>query len=316
MKAIVITNAGEPEALQLKDVPTPTVKPGWSLVQIKGFGINRSEIFTRNGWSPSVNFPRILGIEGVGLIAATSDPAHLPVGQKVISLMGGMGRDFDGSYAEYALLPNKQLYPVQTDLPWPELAAIPETYFTAYGSLLNLKITQAKTLLVRAATSGVGVAALKLAKAMNPGIVVTGSTRKPEKLARVREVGFDDAILETAGQLATDGHFDAILELVGPKTLMNSLPLLTVGGICCMTGELGGEWTVPDFEVFSIPSGAYLTNFSSDSANAENVQAMLDVITAHHIDTTPTKVFDLAHTGEAQAFLDSQESFGKVVVLP
>ena len=126
MKAVVIEKAGGPEALQLKEIPTPKVKPGWSLVRVKGFGINRSEIYTRNGESPDVKFPRVLGIECVGEIADTTDAKRLPVGQKVASIMGGMGRDFDGGYAEYALLPNKQIYAVNTDLPWDEFVAIPE----------------------------------------------------------------------------------------------------------------------------------------------------------------------------------------------
>lgn len=126
MKAIVVSKAGGPEVLTYTDVPKPTIKSGWSLVKVMGFGINRSEIFTREGKSPSVQFPRILGIEAVGMIAESSDPEQLPVGQKVISIMGEMGRAFDGSYAEYVLLPNEQIYPVESTLSWANLAAIPK----------------------------------------------------------------------------------------------------------------------------------------------------------------------------------------------
>ena len=115
MKAVKIYQAGGPEQLIYQDVPTPDIKEGWSLVKIKGFGINHSEIFTREGKSPSVQFPRILGIECVDEVAKSSTPA-LAVGQKVVSIMGEMGRAFDGSYAEYVLLPNEQIYPVHTDI--------------------------------------------------------------------------------------------------------------------------------------------------------------------------------------------------------
>lgn len=101
VKAIVIKESGGPEKLIYQDVPRPQLKPGWSLVKVKGFGINHSEIFTRRGLSLTVKFPRILGIECVGEIAETTDPGKLPVNQKVVSIMGEMGRDFDGSYAEY-----------------------------------------------------------------------------------------------------------------------------------------------------------------------------------------------------------------------
>lgn len=122
--------------------------------------------------SPSVKFPRILGIECVGVINKTTDSDRLPVGQKVVSIMGEMGRAFDGSYAEYALLPNKQLYPIETDLDWATLAALPETYYTAFGSMLNLKIAKDDKVLVRVGTSGVGVAFVKLLKAKYPDIYV------------------------------------------------------------------------------------------------------------------------------------------------
>lgn len=158
MKAVVIYEPGGPEKLIYTEVPTPKVKPGWSLVEVKGCGINHSEIFTRQGLSPTVTFPRIPGIECVGIIAESTDPERLPKGHKVVSIMGEMGRDFDGGYAEYVLLPNEQIYPIESDLSWDILAAVPETWFTAFGSMLNLKIKGEDTVLVRGATSGVGIA--------------------------------------------------------------------------------------------------------------------------------------------------------------
>lgn len=91
MKAVVVSKAGGPEVLEVKEIAKPQVKTGWSLVKIKGFGINHSEIFTRQGLSPSVVFPRILGIELVGVIEETTEPDRLPVGQKVVSIMGELG---------------------------------------------------------------------------------------------------------------------------------------------------------------------------------------------------------------------------------
>ncbi|WDF83729.1 zinc-binding dehydrogenase [Lacticaseibacillus pabuli] len=317
MKAVVVEKAGGPEVLQLKEVPTPQVKPGWSLVRVKGFGINHSEIYTRKGESPDVKFPRILGIECVGEIADTTDPERLPVGQKVASIMGGMGRDFDGSYAEYTLLPNNQIYPVTTKLSWADFAAIPETFFTAYGSLRNARAQDAKTLLIRAATSGVGVAAIKLAKAMNPGIRVSGSTRNPKKFDLLREAGCDDPIEDRDNQLQTDEKFQAIVELVGPKTVVDSLSHMTQGGFCCVTGGLGDAWTIPNFDPFAIPTGGSLTNFGSGVMNSEkSFNDMLKLIDDNHLDVSPTKTFDLAHTADAEAYSESGAGFGKVVVLP
>src|ERR1700751_4029615 len=134
MRAAVCTRAGGPEVLEIRELPVPAVREGWSLVQVKGTGLNRSEVRTRQGHSPSVMFPRVLGIECVGVVAASTDPI-LPEGTTVAAVMGEMGREFDGGYAEYALLPNSLLIPVATRLPWGVLAALPETYLTAQGSL-------------------------------------------------------------------------------------------------------------------------------------------------------------------------------------
>lgn len=117
MKAVVVYKAGGPEALQYREVPTPEARPGWTLVKVRGVGVNHSEVFTREGKSPLVSFPRILGIECVGQVERTFNP-RLHAGQTVISIMGEMGRAFDGGYAQYALLPDEQVYPVSTSLPW------------------------------------------------------------------------------------------------------------------------------------------------------------------------------------------------------
>lgn len=147
-----------PEALIPEEVPVPQVRPGWSPIRIRAF----AEIFTRRGLSPSVTFPRILGIGCTDGIAETTDPERLPHGQKVVSLMGEMGRAFDGSHAEYALVPNGQIYPVASDFPGKKPAAIPETGYTAYGSIQNLKVEDTDHVLVRGATSSVGIAAARL----------------------------------------------------------------------------------------------------------------------------------------------------------
>ena len=116
-----------------------------------------------------MQFPRILGIECVGEVAESSTPA-LQAGQKVVSIMGEMGRAFDGSYAEYVLLPNAQIYPFDSNRDWATLVAIPETYYTAFGSLQQLRIAPHDRVLVRAAASGVGVAFALLLKARLPQI--------------------------------------------------------------------------------------------------------------------------------------------------
>ena len=351
MKAIVIHEPGGPEKLCYEEVPTPSVREGWSLVRVRGFGINHSEIFTRKGLSPSVSFPRILGIECVGEIAETTDSARLPVGQKVISIMGEMGRAFDGGYAEYTLLPNEQICPVETDLDWKTLAALPETYYTAYGSLLNLRIggstadgkidskadstvdgkidnnahdkidkttADCKTprILVRGATSGVGVAFLRLLKGRRPELHVAGSTRSMKKEALLRKAGFDEVILDADGVLQTEQQFDRVLELIGPATLRDTFSHVAEGGIVCSTGQLGGQWTLNDFDpIFELPANGYLTSFYSGNVDAGRLQSLLDYVRTYGIDPAPARVFSLPQVAEAHAWLESANSFGKVIVV-
>ena len=315
MKAIVIYEPGGPDKLLYTLVPTPTVKPGWSLVKIAAFGINHSEIFTRKGQSPSVKFPRILGIECVGTVAQTSDPERLPEGRKVLSIMGEMGRAFDGGYAEYALLPNEQIYPVDSALPWEQLAAIPETGYTAYGSMRNLRITGDERVLVRGAASGVGVAFAKMVRARWPEIFIAGSSRRPEKAERLLAEGFDEVILEKDGKLQTGQCFDKVLELVGPSSLRDTFAHTSEGGIVCNTGLLGGEWVLNDFDpIEELPHNGYLTSFYSGVVD-EKLQEMFDFLEEYRVDLQPEKIFTLEEVPAAHAWLESSESFGKAVVV-
>ena len=315
MKAVKIYQAGGPEQLIYQDVPTPDIKEGWSLVKIKGFGINHSEIFTREGKSPSVQFPRILGIECVGEVAQSSTPA-LAVGQKVVSIMGEMGRAFDGSYAEYVLLPNEQIYPVHTDLDWTTLAAIPETYYTAFGSLQQLRIAPQDRVLVRGAGSGVGVAFAQLLKAQFPHVVLHGSTRNPAKATRLQAVGFDEVITEADGKIQTDQSYDKILELVGPATLRDSFSHINEHGIVCNTGQLGNMWYVNDFDpIIELKNNSYLTAFYSGNVSQAKLDAMFDYIWQFNVKILIERVFTLEQVPEAHRFLQSTDGFGKVVVV-
>ncbi len=316
MKAIVIHEAGGPEKLVLEERPVPQVRDGWSLVRVKGFGINHSEIFTRKGLSPSVSFPRILGIECVGILERSTDPEKLPEGTCVVSIMGEMGRAYDGGYAEYVLLPNEQIYPVTTSLSWEELAAVPETFYTAYGAFLNLKITADSSVMVRGASSGVGIAFLKLVKGKYPDISVTGSSRNPGKAGELLRAGFDRVLTDADGRLAGAGQYDRILELIGPKTVKDSLAHLCEGGILCSAGQLGGQWCLEEFDpIMELRNNVYLTTFYSGNVSTEKMNEMFSFIESNHIDVKPERIFTLDQVPEAHRWLEESHSLGKCVVL-
>lgn len=315
MKAIVIYQAGGPDQLKLVDLPTPQLRPGWSLVKIHVFGLNHSEVYTRKGQSPTVHFPRILGIEEVGEIAQTTDPQRLPVGQAVISIMGEMGRNFDGSYAEYALLPNQQIYPVTTDLPWSQLAVFPETYYTTYTSLKNLRPAPGDRYLIRGGTSGVGIAMLNLIRAKDPQAYVAGTSRSLAKAARMKDAGYSTVIKDQNGHLQTAEKFDKVLELIGPVTVKETFTHVNEGGIVCVTGILGNQWTLEHFDpITDIAPGTYLTGGYSGAVTEEKINELFSYLQRYQVAAKPDRIFALRDLPAAHAYLASGQSMGKVVI--
>ena len=316
MKAIVVHQSGPPEVLRYEEIPTPGTRPGWSVVKVQAVGVNRSEIFTRQGLSPTVTFPRVLGIECVGVVADSTTPTLMP-GQKVAALMGGMGREFDGGYAEYVLLPNDRIWPVHTSLTWEEFGAVPETFVTALGSIKQLRLRADSRLLVRAATSGVGVATIQLVRALYPNAVIVGTTRKESKFDTLKALGCDEVILEDPqNAIQADEKFDSILDLIGPSAIRHSFAVMKRGGIVCNTGLLGGQWTLENFDPIIDTCGGYLTGYHSGNATAALLQDAITIIEAHAIDVTPHKVLPLQEASQAHALMESGAGYGKYVLLP
>jgi NADPH:quinone reductase-like Zn-dependent oxidoreductase len=325
MRAAVCVRAGGPEVLQIRELPVPAVREGWSLVQVKGAGLNRSELRTRQGHSPNVVFPRVLGIECVGVVAASTDPA-LPEGTTVAAVMGEMGRDFDGGYEEYALLPNPLLMPVATTLPWDILAALPETYLTAQGSLDALGVVPGVQgrLLIRGGTSSVGMAAVSIASGL--GLEVAATSRRQARAGALTAAGADHALIDDGRSLAGSVHAvwpegpDHVLDLTGASTVVDSLHLVRRGGTVCMSGSLSG-WSIADFQpVAMIPSGTRLTAFHSDSlkglAGKAVLQRIIGQVEAGAYRPNIDRVFPLDDIVAAHQYMEGNQATGKLVVVP
>jgi NADPH:quinone reductase len=320
MKAYVIEAAGGLEKLQLKDIPVPQVKPGWIRVKIKAFGLNRSEWFTRIGESPTVKFPRVLGIECVGEVADSLDN-DFSSGQKVAVLMGGMGRDFDGSYAEYTLVPKQNVFTIETNLAWAKLAALPEMLQTTHGSLYQgLAIENTQTLLIRGGTSSVGLCALAIAK--NQGLKVFTTTRSDAKVEELKALGADGVLIDN-GELYSQvdkilpGGFDRVLELIGTTTLLDSLKLAKRGGIVCMTGILGGQWELANFRPMGqIPTAVRLTSYSGEASDLTQAQLQhyIRLVEQGELKIRTGRVFAFDELVSAHQLMDANQANGKLVV--
>lgn len=320
MKAVVLTSPCKAEEMKLSVTAVPTARPGWVLVKVKAFGINHSEILLRQFEiaQPYIRKPIIPGIECVGEVVDPSD-TDFRKGDRVMALMGGMGRSFDGSYAEYALLPADHVFPVDSRLDWAELAAIPETFYTAYGSLVgSLQLTSEDLLLIRGGTSTVGLASIQLAKAI--GATVVATTRSEQKSILLRQYGADDTLTEgddfRRRLLARyPGGPTKVLELIGAATLPESLRLTARHGIVCHTGLLGGVFGLKDFDpIKEIPSGVYLTGFYSNSPSCKEIRDMMELIDSAGIHPIIARKFHFDGIAAAHTLAEQRSQIGKIVV--
>lgn len=317
MKAIVVDKCCKAEDLRVSEIPVPEIKPGWVLVKVHAAGLNHSEALLRifEADNDYINTPIVPGIECVGEIANASD-SQFQKGDKVIALMGGMGRSFNGSYAEYALLPESHVFKVDTNLDWISLAAVPETYFTAYGSLFEcLYLTAEDTLLVRGATSTVGQAAIQLAKAV--GAKVIAACRKEESFEKLKAIGAEYCIIDD-GQLSQQSlpyKPNKILELIGPKTLRDSLLTVTHPGYVCSTGVLGNVYSITQFDPIKyIPNGVFLTGFYSNFPTYQSINNLFDLINKAQLKPLYAKVFTLDQIAEAHTLLEKGGAGGKIIL--
>lgn len=320
MKAWVIREAGGPEQFQFEDVETPQPREGWVLIRIRALGLNRSEWFTRIGDSPTVKFPRVLGIECVGEIVDAGG-LDLEPGATVAAIMGGMGRQFDGSYAEYTLVPHECVFSIRTQLPWEKLAALPEMLQTTHGSLYSgLEIDRAESILIRGGTSSIGMAALALAK--HAGLIVGTTTRGAGRIAELKaagadEVWIDDGEIHQKIRKERSKPYDRVLELIGATTLLDSLRCVDRGGIVCMTGILGGKWVLNDFHPMGdIPTAVKLASYSGEAADLtpEQLQSYIDLVEKGELEVKTGPVFEFEELVEAHKLMDANQAGGKIVV--
>lgn len=321
MSAIVISRHGGPEVLEHRRLAIPEATEETAVVRVRAFGVNHAEAYFRAGaWG---EVAPVSGIECAGEIVDPG-PTGLATGQRVVALMGGMGRTIHGSYAGYVRVPAHHVVAIESALPWTELAALPESYATAWVLLHdNLACRAGDTLVVRGATSALGQAAVNLAR--NLDMRVIGTTRSPGKRAVLEALGAEAVIdaPELAMALrARIGGADAVLDLVGVRTLLDSLRIARYGGRVAMAGFLGGGGPLAAFDPLTqLPSGVQLSFFASAFAFGGEVplsripfQQIADDAARGVLRARPAHVFDFADIVAAHRLMESGEARGKIVV--
>ncbi|OWT33737.1 hypothetical protein BGI41_00810 [Methanobrevibacter sp. 87.7] len=324
MKAVVLEKTCKADELEVKEVPIPKVVKDKVLLKVKGFGINRSEIILRDYEADEdyIDLPVIPGIECIGEIVGPSN-SSFKKGDIVACLMGGMGRTFDGSYAEYALIPIKNTFKVRENtlknLSLEEIISIPETYFTAYGSLyecLNLKSDD--VLLIRGATSATGISAIQLAQITGAKIIAT--SRNQKGIEKLEKLGVDYPIIDDGDicqkvlDIFPEG-VEKVLDLIGPSKLNDTIKTLKFRGILCITGVLGGEEYVKNFNpIADVPNGRYLTGFYSNYPTQKIMDDMFDFIIKNNVKPVISAVFNsLEDISKAHILMESNKVQGKII---
>ena len=320
MRAIVLDAPGPPTALTIRELPVPEPAPGWVLIKVRAFGLNRSELHTRLGLAEGVTFPRVLGIEATGVVEACPG-GEFAEGKQVMTMMGNMGRTFDGGYAEYTCVPAGQVIPFRSDLDWDVLGAVPEMLQTAYGSLtVGLDAQPGGSILIRGGTSSVGMATAVLAK--RRGMTVFATTRNPAKSGALTALGVDHVLIDDGAvapqvrAIVPDG-VDSALELVGTPTLPDTLRAVRVHGVVCFTGMLSNEWTVKDFyPIAYLPRGVRLAGYGGDADDlpGEVLQEFLDAVAADKATVPIDRVYAFDQIVEAHAAMEAGTAKGKLVV--
>jgi NADPH:quinone reductase-like Zn-dependent oxidoreductase len=310
MRAAVVHEPGGPDVLRVEEIPTPEPREGWELVRVRAFGLNRSELGTRAGESgAAVKFPRVLGIECVG--------EDVETGQTVVAAMGGMGREFDGGYAEYALLPVTHVIPVETTLSWPQLGAIPESFGTAWGSLDLLELEAGDSLLIRGGSSSVGMAAITIAK--DRGVTVIATTRQQSKQPALEAAGADQVVIDDGAVGERVRDVDGLFELVGPQTIFDSLKAVGDGGRACISGFLELDWNIDPAREEAARLGIPLSGFQSrviDASWRETFQDIVDRVQDGRYRDILDRTFPLAEIADAHRYMEANSAAGKVVGLP
>lgn len=327
MKAYVVHEPGGPEVLELEDIPDPRAEPGQILIDIRAFGLNRAEAVTRMGGSgDAVPFPKVIGIECVGTVLDCPG-GELTTGQTVAAAMGGMGRRYNGSYAEKTVVPVSNVFPLQTHLDWTTLASLPETYLTARGCVIEaLRMDQVKhpRVLVRPGASALGVAITQIVNHL--GGAVMGVTRSVDKVEKLWNVGMKE-VLVSDGPVAKrlrfiwpDGADGVVDTILSKATLADDFALKKEAARICVAGSLAGSYATspsPDFqEVIRDPAVAFYSSEELHVAkDGSKLQEIVERVEEGHYLPYIDAIYPFGELVRAHEAMERNAFAGKVIVV-
>jgi NADPH2:quinone reductase len=323
MNAVVIREPGAPEVLELREVPRPVPGPEEAVVKVASSGLNRADLLQRRGRYPvPKGYPEdIPGLELSGIVAAVGEGVtSVKPGDAVMGILGG------GGYAEYAMSPAETLVPIPTGMDALVAGAIPEVYMTAYDAVfLQEALSSGETLLVHAIGSGVGTAALQLARRI--GATVIGTSRTPEKLERAADLGLEHAVLADDSWPArvleiTEGRgVDVILDLVGGPYLDGNQRVVAARGRHIVVGVPGGAEAGINLRLLM----GKRASIRGTVLRARPLPEKIELAEAFARDVLPgfgdgalapviDRIFPAAEAADAHAYMEANENFGKILL--
>ncbi len=324
MKAIVITQPGGPEVLQLAERPKPVITHDEVLIKVAAAGINRPDVFQRKGNYPPPDgaLADIPGLEVAGIIAEVGDAvARWKPGDKVCALVTG------GGYAEYCKAPEGQCLPVPANLSFPEAASLPETFFTVWSNVFDRgTLKPGESLLVHGGSSGIGVAAIQMAKALGSTVYTTAGS--DDKCCFCEQLGANKAInyktadfKEKINALTNGAGVNVILDMIGGDYMPGNIDSLAVEGRLVMINAMNGREAQLDLgKVMAkrlIITGSMLRSRDTafKAAIAQNLeQKIWPLLLSGKIRPIVYKTFDTGEAAEAHKLMESSTHAGKIVL--
>jgi putative PIG3 family NAD(P)H quinone oxidoreductase len=323
MRAAIYTGAGGPEVISIGEVPKPEVRPGHIRVRVHAAGLNRADLIQRRGqYSAPPGWPAdIPGLEYAGEVEAVRGVTRWRVGDRVMGLVGG------GAQAELVTVHQDEALAVPAGLSYAEAAAIPEVFLTAYDALVTRgRLALGERVLIPAVGSGVGTAAAQVAKHL--GATVLGTSRSAAKLARALVYGLDHGIDTSSGSFreAVGEQVDLVLDVLGGPAFADNLAVLAPRGRLVLLGMLAGGRFTGDLgpilrKRLEVVGTMMRTRGLEERAPlvrefAERMLPLFDQRIDHAAPLRPVleRTYPMAELAEAHRALESNETFGKVVV--